>query len=644
MSLADINEELHRRSQPSDAADGKAVPPAPSFSVSLKPATSEETPDVPLGEAWGGQEKREELISSDETYHRPLLRIPKKVALLLGGVALAAIMAGVFFKAGGWLFAPENVQVTITGPKEVDSNQLVEYTVSYENNNWIDLENAELVITYPPMFRFVAENGFETNGSRAVLPLGIVKESSLSSVRIKGSFQSLQDQVALITATLRAAPSGTSSRIDFENRYSIAVGGSSLVIEMIAPLQAGDGQYADYVVTYRNESAVTLQNLELRMNYPDGFEFEESTPRPTRDEKIWVIPALVPGESGMVTVRGTITGAQGDIKRVIAELGVPQGDGTLFSFANIVRQTRIIASPLVISQQIGNDRKIVRPGDSIGYRILFRNDGDVGLRDLIVTVDLDPKYFDISEIELTGGTYSTQKKQAIFRASDRNVLALLGPGQGGELSFSVPIRSDLESYNQSNIEIESIAKIDSPDVPTPIGANKIIASDRIAFKVATIPIFELNGYHFDGYGNTGPIPPTVGQETLYTLYFRIASTINALENVRADMSLPGYVRYIKTQSVSQGAVTYNDRTGEIFWNVGSVPPGPQRATELSIQVGITPDPSQVDEEPIIVNKSIFFGKDIWTGEELRRDLQAKTINFQEDRQLTELNGGKVRGN
>lgn len=532
--------------------------------------------------------------------------------------------------------------MTINGPKEIDSNKIAEYTISFENNNWVDLENAELILTYPTIFRIIPENGFQLSTSRAVLPLGTVKKSSLSSVKIKGSFQSLQDQVALITATLRATPSGLTSQNDFESRYSIAVEGSSLIIEVEAPLQAGDGQFADYVVTYRNESSIAMENLELRLSYPDGFTPTELIPRPNRDENIWSVPLLAPGESDTVTVRGIITGAQGDVKRVVAELGVPQGDGSLFSYADIVRQTKIIASPLTISQQIGNDGvKSVAPGEGLSYRIYFRNEGDVGLRDLIVTVDLDPKYFDVSQLQLPGGTYNVQKKQVVFRASDQSQLSLIEPGQGGSIVFSVPVRADLASYNRSNIEIESIAKIDSPDVPTPIGANKIIASNRITFKVKTAITFGLQAFHFDGLGNTGPIPPKVGEETQYTLTVRAGSTINSIEEGLVNMIFPGQVRYIKTHRISQGSVSYNDRTGELVWIVGTIAPRESEQAELTIQIGFTPDPSQAGKEEWLTNSVDFKAKDQWTDTFFERRLTPRTTNIGEDEQLQALGGGRV---
>ncbi len=626
MSLTEVNEELHRRSR---EADPTLPGDADTQSRSVLPEpTSVPVASVPLGDAWGGKETREEPVAPGMKFYNPIGHLPRKAALILGGIALTLITAGVIFKAGGWLFTPENIIVNITGPKRVESNDPVEYVIRYENNNWVDLEEAELIISYPEFFRFASTNGFQMSTTRAVLPLGTVKKSSQNSLVIRGTFQSLQDQVAVFTATLRAAPKGISSRINTEYQYSVAVGSSAVIIELTAPQQVGNDQFVDYVATYRNESSETIENLDLVVDYPAGFVFRQADPSPVRGENVWHLPVLAPGESGSVTVRGTLSGLQGDVKRVMAKVGVLQGDGTFLAYAEIDRQTSITASPLIIRQKIGDsaERPSVKPGQDLTYHIVFRNEGNVGLRDLIVTVDIDPKYFEVSKVNLTGGgTYSTAKRQIVFRAADRPVLSSLEPGEEGEIFFSIPVRSDFSAAGMSNVEIESIARIDSPDVPTPIGANKVIASNRIAFKVVTDPIFELSGSFSDGRGNTGPVPPIVGQETTYTLKLRIASTLNAIENARAVLSVPGQVRYLKTYANGQGTVVYNDRTGEIFWNLGTLAPGIGKAVELLIQIGLTPDPSQIGTVAKLVNTATLSGKDIWSGMPVQSTLPGLSI-------------------
>lgn len=649
MSLADLNAQLHSRDKtPDDPGLDHSDEPveAPSIPVIPPETALPVTPTVPLGDAWGGREHRSQPVAPGIKPRSPWWRLSRKVVLLIGAGVLVLAAAGILYRANGWLFNPENVLISVSGPKWTKSNVNVEYVIHYENNNWVDLDEAELIITYPEMFRPTPTDGLEVNASRAVLKLGTVKKSSLNDITLKGNFRSFQNQVALITVTLRAAPSGVSGRMDTQYQYSVAVESSALVMELVAPQQAGDNQSTDYVVTYRNDSTETIENLELVIHYPEGFLYREADPVPTRDENRWSIPSLAPGASGRVTARGIITGEQDDVKRVLAQIGVRQGDDSLLSYAEIEQKTHISASPLSIVQIVthnNNQGSLISPGENLTYRLRFQNDGDVGLRDVIVTVDLDPRYFDVRNVSLgNGGAYNPAKRQVIFRAGDRRVLSLLEPGRGGEISFSVPVRSDLTIYGRSNLEVETIARIDSPDVPTPLGANKIIASDRVAFKVRTTPRIDVYGFHFDSYGNTGPIPPVVGQETTYTLFFQASSSLNAIENAHLSFAVAGQVRYLKTQMIDQGTVTYNDRTGEIAWNIGTISPGGTRSAKLAIQIGFTPDLTQAGKVARLTNTVVYTGRDAWTGETVRRELPAKTSELAEDGQLTALHGGEVQ--
>lgn len=643
MSLRTLNEEVHRPEHPNVPGSDETIKSPVHDPVLLpKPEPTVPAPAVPLGEAWGGKEDRTIPVAAELGNLRPTLldRIPKKTIVIFGFLALVAIIVGVLFKAGGWLFLPENIKISMSGPRDVQSNKEVEYTIQYENNNWIDLENAELIVKYPEMFRLTPTSGMEINGSQAVVKVGTVKRSSVNSLMIKGVFRAFQDQVAVLSIVLRATPSGVATQNDTEYSYTVAVQSSSIILELSAPSQVGDLQSVDYTVNYRNESPETVENFEVQMVYPEGFTFLESTPGTMKDNSLWSIGTLKSGEGGQIVIQGRMEGIQGDIKRARAIIGVPQGNGELLSYAEVERQTKIAASPLVISQNISK-KTVVSPGEGLGYTINFKNEGDIGLRDLIVTVNLDPKYFDIYHVDTNGtGSYNLSKQQVIFRASGQRSLALLEPGQSGIISFSVPVRSDLASYRQPNIEIESIARIDSPDVPTPVGANKIIASNRISFKVRTDLKAKLTAYHFDQYNNTGPIPPVVGQETTYTISLDLTSTINSIDETRVIFALPGQVRYLKTHRVTQGTAVYNDRTGEVLWNAGTVSPGETHSAVLVFEIGITPDPSQIGHEASLLRGININGKDAWTDEALSKTEDGKSTNLPEDIQLRSILDGE----
>lgn len=83
MSLEDLNKKLHSRPEDSDPDQKEIIPPE--TGASLDPAAPIETPaapEIPLGEAWGGNEKREEPVIPGVTFHKPLFRIPRSLLSL----------------------------------------------------------------------------------------------------------------------------------------------------------------------------------------------------------------------------------------------------------------------------------------------------------------------------------------------------------------------------------------------------------------------------------------------------------------------------------------------------------------------------------------------------------------------------------
>jgi hypothetical protein len=90
----------------------------------------------------------QEIVFSDISTRRRRRRI----ALVLGGIAALMLLGGLAFKIRAMLFSEERVKVTITGPKNVASDEETTFTVMYANNNWAGLDNVTLVLSYPESF------------------------------------------------------------------------------------------------------------------------------------------------------------------------------------------------------------------------------------------------------------------------------------------------------------------------------------------------------------------------------------------------------------------------------------------------------------------------------------------------------------
>lgn len=571
----------------------------------------------------------------------PAVARRKRIAFIAGGVALLLVVGGIVFRMQSSTFTNEAVRVRVSGPDNIPSNENVVYKITYENRNWQKLENATLIVNYPGVFRAESGTAWDIYEARAELSLGTVKGRAKETVELRGSFQALQNQSGTFEAMLRFSPEGLSSRYDTSALLTVAVGSSPVVVDVAAPLQVANSQTMEYVIEYRNESDQALDNMRLQVDYPDGFRFDSADPRPSEGDRTWYIGTLGPGGRGSVKVNGVITGVKDDVKRFTARLGKARGDGGFLVYGQVEKAARVVASPLFITQTVnGLINGIARPGEALAHVIRFRNDGDIGLRDLILTADLDPETLDMTSLNTGSGVFNPVTRQIMWKASDLPRLNRLDPGEGGEVNFSVSVREDIETRlaGRKNIAVETMARIDSPDVPTPIGANKVIASNMSRVKLLSRVDFTLRGSYADEImPNTGPIPPQVGQETTYTFRARLSSALNDITQSSVTFFLPGNVRYVGVPAGSVETVRWTERSGELVWEVGTLSSGASNARELVFQIGLTPDVTLVDKSPVLIKSTVFGGKDDFVGRDVRIETKDKLTDSIED-----ISGGNGR--
>jgi len=85
-------------------------------------------------------------------------------------------------------------------------------------------------------------------------------------------------------------------------------------------------------------------------------------------------------------------------------------------------------------------------------------------------------------------------------------------------------------------------------------------------------------------------------------------------------------------------VSYNERSSQIVWNIGNLKNavgilGPKR--ELDFQISIIPQSNQFSSFVLLLNPSVLTGKDLFTGREIRIEINEK------DTKIIEDGGGKV---
>lgn len=563
------------------------------------------------------------LSKSNKKYLRVLL-------FSLVGVVVMAVVLGIAMKVRSSLFNEENIKLTLSGLSDVSSAEQVTYTFEYNNDNWADLKDASIVFEYPETFRPDAASGLTVSASRAEKSLGEIASHGQGKVVLAGKFYGYRGDRSVLSATLRYTPSSFSSAFEKRIQKEVRVASSPLFFEITAPTELASLQEVQYEIRYGNKGASDFPNLRIKLDYPEGFTFTDADPKPSNGDTIWSLETLAPRAEGKIIVRGQLSGERDQQKVIHGGIGSLQGNGTFVAYSEHERRTRVVASPFSIIQTVNSEiREVsVDVGDEVNYKVKYKNEGNVGIRDAILTVEIDSPYLDFGTIDFdeAQGAYIQSRKVISWKASDMPALARVEPGQSGSVSFSLKTYNNLKERFPSAREpfFQVVAKIDSPDIPAIVGVTKVVASSSVLVKINTLVTTELLAAYQDSmFGNSGPYPLVVGEETTFTVRYVLSNDFNNVENSRASILLPTGIRYTGKKSPEDERVTFNERSNEFIWDVGTLGSGTKR--EIVFQVAAVPN-TLVNNGVVLVSRATFTGRDIFTGRDLKFENDRKTIS------------------
>jgi hypothetical protein len=123
------------------------------------------------------------------------------------------------------------------------------------------------------------------------------------------------------------------------------------------------------------------------------------------------------------------------------------------------------------------------------------------------------------------------------------------------------------------------------------------------------------------------------QKTTYTIIWTIGNTSSVIDNAQVTATLPPYVAWLGVVSPSTENVTYDQNSGTISWNAGTVAAyssDPSRRREVSFQVSFQPSVSQISFAPTLVNQSTLTATDDFTGLPLQNTQDYLTSSFSTD--------------
>lgn len=571
----------------------------------------------------------------------------QKRAIKYGGIFLAAVLliiggVVIFYRLKQASFTEDKVIVAINGPKEVQSGKVMTYEISYKNENRASLKEAKISVNFPENFKPEDNPSFLSEGpSNGRFELGEVKGGAEGKIIFRGKAFSPKGSLIYIKADFSYTPSTFNSQFIVKDQLGINIISFPVTLEVLAPQNLASGDEIEYFISYKNTGEEDFENAQLRVSYPEGFTLSNAEPAASEGDNIWYIGHLSVAEEGKIVIKGKLEGSKDDTRVLRVELGSLE-EGQFVSYNNESVSTKIEASPLVISQTVnGLTNYVARAGEELNFEIAYRNDGSIGLRDVIVTEKVESSILDFGSLKLKKGAYVSSDSTIIWKASDFSELANLAPGKEGKIAFSIKIKDviPVTNTNDKNFVISSIAKIDSPDIQTPIDSNKIISGNKIDIKLKTKIGLSVKGYYEDSQiKNTGPIPPVVDSETTYTLHWSVMNVSNDIINAKVEAILPTGVVMTGAKYPEDSNLTYNERTNMLVWQIGNLPAGtgiivPEK--EIAFQVKIKPAINQIGSGIDLLEAATLSGQDSFVSEDTFIKADAKSNALKEDTSIGE---------
>lgn len=545
--------------------------------------------------------------------------LPKTLLII---IIIFILLAGAAIIWGRHSFSRAEVQIDIEVPEDIASGEEVVLTIKYKNNNRVNLYDVYLIIDYP-LGTFSPE-GKEIYQEQK--NLGTILRKSQGEESFKVRFVGEKGDVKNLTAKLDYRPQNINSR--FENGSSLRIEINSVLIgiNIEGSEKTIAGQEVKYLIEYENETEEDILSLKIELTYSDDFEFKSANPNPESVEgnNVWGVDLLRPGEKEAIELKGVLKGGEGESKILKAAIGRIENDSFLqYSQSEFV--TQIAPSPIILLLGIeGVEEECkINPGQRLNYKIEFRNNTDVVLRELILRANFEDNIFDFKKLELGGiGFFDSRENIITWSGAEVSALNLLEPNQLGQVRFSVQIKESLPifSFNDKNFQARILAEIETLSVPAKFSIPELKVERELVCKINSQLDLKAKVYYYEpepGIINIGPIPPRVNQLTTYTVHWQITNTSNDLKNIKVWATLPQGINWQNyyINKVSGSNINYNERTKEVIWEISELPAGTGVVLpvyELIFQIGLRPSINQVGQIPTLIKESSIEGKDSFT--------------------------------
>ncbi len=578
--------------------------------------------------------------NKDTGEKKPVRAGMRRIILLIAGI-------GILFLAGGAAFVflylgkqvPE-AAVKIQSRDFLEAGEEFTIPITFANTSKTVLREVELAIALPDGSLVQEEDGVERPApARIIKSVPDLAPGEEGSVQIATRLFGKEGDTISLQATLTYRPENIHARFSAVGEKQVTIASVPLALSWDAPDTVSQKQDVTLRAHVHSTARASLNDLWLRVEYPSGFSFASGDPKPDAENSLWKIGSIAPGQDATVTIRGVIQGGSGEVESFRGGVGVYNELTKIWQpWREASKELRIAVTPLSVevAPREGRDHIII-PGQRMDAAVRYRNNSDVALKNISVSVAIEGDIADPASITAgDGGVFDLSQHAIVWGPGGTQKLQSVAPGEGGELTFGISIRAApaVRTAADKNLSVKIHAHISAASVPQELQGTQLGMDDLLEMKVQSVVLFAGRAlFRASPIPGSGPLPPKVGAKTVYTVVWELRNFTNDLDNADVRASLPPNIKWEGVIYPKDAAIAYDAASGEMRWRVGKMTAGVGVLTPALIgafQVSVVPASSDAGRVLTLIGESRFSAHDAFTGEDRQASVAPLSSETRED--------------
>ncbi len=563
--------------------------------------------------------------------------------ILIGSIIFCAISVGIgayLFFNGANLISGNNIEITISGPVSIPGGEPVSFDVKAVNKNNIGLEVVDMTVDFPEGTIDPKHPSQELKTYSQLI--GDLASGGTAHQKIEAIIFGEENMQKQINVTLTYQVKGSSALFTKKQSYDVLINSSPITASVSTLSEITSGQEFDMKVVVKSNSQQILKNILLKGSYPFGYTFISADTQPLSDNATWKIGDIPSGGERTITIHGKLEGSDAD-NRIFHFVVGTQGSGAANAMGtqyvateqNITIQKPFVSLNISVNSQSGIADTVGQFNKPQKVDIMWTNNLSVPISNLQIIAKLSGTAYDKTAVQPDAGYFRSITDDVVWNQQTNPELELVNPGDTGHVRLNVVPKDRSTSSNQiiNPILTVVVSVLSDRSRENNVAGNlSSVATKNIRLPTKT----SLTGRIVRSVGpftNTGPIPPKAEQPTTYTVIWTINNTVNAISNTQVTATLPPYVTWLGQASPTPEPIPFDQNSGLITWNPGSVPAYANNTTlrkEVAFQISFLPNVNQVNQYPVLVNQVDLKAVDGFTGVKLESIQESLTTRFSTD--------------